>query len=76
MSLDIYLIKKGQVTYDEGKTFEDFEETVFDINTTHNLAEMASNCGLYPWTFAECLRMLPDGCLEINGHEFKTIIEI
>lgn len=26
-----------------------------------------------PWTFVECLRMLPDGCWEIKGGEFKII---
>lgn len=47
MSLYIYLTKKGKFTYDEGVTFEDHEENVFDINITHNLGKMAQECGLY-----------------------------
>lgn len=47
MSLNIYLTKKGKFTYDDGETFEDHQEEVFDINMTHNLGKMASECGLY-----------------------------
>lgn len=47
MSLDISLIKKGKVTYDEGKTFEEYQEEVFSENITHNLGTMADKAGLY-----------------------------
>jgi len=47
MSLSIYLTQKYQITYDEGKTFIDKEETLFDTNITHNLTTMADKAGIY-----------------------------
>lgn len=47
MGLSIYLINKGQVTFDGGKTFEDYQENVFESDITHNLASMADASGLY-----------------------------
>jgi len=47
MGLDVYLKRKYIVSYDEGKTFEDREETVFTSNITHNLNKMAMEAGIY-----------------------------
>ncbi len=47
MGLSIYLINKGQLTFDGGETFEDYQENVFDSGITHNLSSMADACGLY-----------------------------
>jgi len=47
MSLDVSLIRKYHVSYDNGKTLEEKEEEVFSANITHNLGEMADNAGIY-----------------------------
>ena len=47
MSLDVILLKKFHVTYDNGKTLEEKEERVFDANITHNLGLMADKAGIY-----------------------------
>ena len=47
MSLDVSLLKKFHVTYDNGKTLEEKEERVYDANITHNLGVMADKAGIY-----------------------------
>lgn len=47
MSLDVSLLKKFHVTYDNRKTLEEKEECVYDANITHNLGEMADKAGIY-----------------------------
>lgn len=47
MSLDVSLIRKFHVSYDNGKTLEEKEEELFDANITHNLVEMADKAGIY-----------------------------
>lgn len=47
MSLDITLTIHGKITYDNGLTYEDYSEDVFEKNITHNLTTMADECGLY-----------------------------
>lgn len=47
MSLDVYLIRKRWISYDEGKTNTEEEETVYDANITHNLGKMAGEAGIY-----------------------------
>ena len=47
MSLDVYLIRKRWISFDEGKTHTEDQETVFSANITHNLSEMAIHAGLY-----------------------------
>lgn len=47
MSLDVSLIRKRCLSYDEGKTYtEDYEE-VYSANITHNLGSMATEAGIY-----------------------------
>ncbi len=47
MSLDVSLMRKYHVSYDNGKTLEEKEEEVFDANITHNLGKMADEAGIY-----------------------------
>ncbi len=47
MSLSIYLTQKYHVSYDNGKTLTEKEDTVFDTNITHNLTTMADKAGIY-----------------------------
>jgi len=47
MSLDIYLIRKRHISYDDCKTFDIDYEDLFHSNITHNLNEMADEAGLY-----------------------------
>lgn len=47
MSLDIYLIRKKLVSYDEGKTHTKEDERVYWGNITHNLNKMAGESGIY-----------------------------
>ena len=47
MSLDVSLMRKYHVSYDNGKTMEEKEEEVFSANITHNLGEMADKAGIY-----------------------------
>ena len=47
MSLDVSLYRKLYLSYDEGKTYVDKEELVYDSNITHNLGEMADKAGIY-----------------------------
>ena len=46
MSLDITLIAKVRKTYDNINFVED-EETLYQVNITHNLTEMADKAGIY-----------------------------
>lgn len=47
MSLDVYLIRKMWISYDEGKTWDEGDEEVYSANITHNLSEMAEAAGIY-----------------------------
>jgi hypothetical protein len=47
MSLDVEIIRKYHVSYDEGKTLEPKEEEIYSSNITHNLGEMADKAGIY-----------------------------
>jgi len=47
MSLDVYLNRKRQISYDEGKTFVEDNEEVYWANITHNLGKMADEAGIY-----------------------------
>lgn len=47
MSLDITLYVNKIESYDDGDTFNEIEECVYDTNITHNLGKMASAVGLY-----------------------------
>jgi hypothetical protein len=47
MSLDVSLLNKFHVSYDNGKTLEETQERVYDANITHNLGEMADKAGIY-----------------------------
>jgi hypothetical protein len=47
MSLDVYLVRKKWVSYDELKTFTESTEEIFNSNITHNFAAMAEKAGLY-----------------------------
>lgn len=47
MSLNIDLIRKRWVSYDEGKTHTEENEAIYSTNITHNLGEMASKAGIY-----------------------------
>lgn len=47
MGLDIYLNRKVYLSYDEGKTYMEKEESVYSDNLTHNLNVMADIAGLY-----------------------------
>lgn len=47
MSLDISLMRKRWVSYDEGKTHIKDNEKVYEANVTHNLGNMAKAAGIY-----------------------------
>jgi len=47
MSLDVSLYRKLYLSYDEGKTYVEKEECVYDSNITHNLGKMADKAGIY-----------------------------
>lgn len=47
MSLDIYLSRQRQISYDNGETFTEDEEDLFNCNITHNLGAMAEEAGIY-----------------------------
>lgn len=47
MSLDVYLIRKKYLSYDEGKNYEEDNEEVYWANITHNLNKMADEAGIY-----------------------------
>jgi hypothetical protein len=47
MSLDVSLGRKKIVSYDEGKTFQDEYDYLYEANITHNMNIMAGEAGLY-----------------------------
>jgi hypothetical protein len=47
MSLDVNLIRKRYISYDEGKTYTEDQEEVYWANITHNLGKMAQQAGIY-----------------------------
>lgn len=47
MSLDVMLYRKLYLSYDEGKTYEESIECVYEANITHNLSQMAHQADLY-----------------------------
>ena len=48
MSLDVSLCVKRWTSYDEGKTWEEDEESVYSANITHNLGKMAEKLREFP----------------------------
>jgi len=40
-------MRKKLVSYDEGKTFSEESDEVYWANITHNLGNMAEECGIY-----------------------------
>jgi len=47
MSLDINVYRKRKISYDDGVTFIEDEEHIYDCNITHNLIEMAEEADIY-----------------------------
>jgi len=47
MSLDVYLVRKRYLSFDEGKTYTEEYEKVYCDNITHNLCDMADEAGIY-----------------------------
>jgi len=47
MSLDVCLMRKKWVSYDEGKTHTIEDEVIYSANITHNLGVMADKAGIY-----------------------------
>jgi len=47
MSLDVSLYRKLYLSSDEGKTYVEKDECVYDANITHNLGRMADEAGIY-----------------------------
>lgn len=47
MSLDVSLVRKKWISYDEGKSHEVELEELYTSNITHNLGEMATKAGIY-----------------------------
>jgi len=47
MSLDVYLNRKVYLSYDEGKTYTESTEQVYEANITHNLNKMAQEALIY-----------------------------
>ena len=47
MSLDVYLVCRKWVSYDEGKTHTEENEEIYWANITHNLGKMAGEAGIY-----------------------------
>lgn len=47
MSLDVSLVRKRWVSYDEGITHEEEKFEIYTSNITHNLSPMAGKAGIY-----------------------------
>lgn len=47
MGLSVSLSRKVYLSYDEGKTYIEQKEYVYDSNITHNLGNMAEKAGIY-----------------------------
>lgn len=47
MSLDVTLLRKRWISYDEGVTHIIDDEVVYEGNITHNLGKMATDAGIY-----------------------------
>lgn len=47
MSLDVYLVRKRHISYDDCKTFEVDYDVLCRFNITHNLGAMADKAGIY-----------------------------
>ena len=67
MSLDVQLIRKVHLSYDEGKTYIEKEEELYWANITHNLNKMAAEAGIYQALWR------PE---EINSTKAKNIIKL
>lgn len=67
MSLDVDLTRKFHISYDNGITWEEREESVYQSNITHNLGLMADKAGIYEALWR------PE---EINIYKAKDIIEL
>ena len=82
MSLDVYLTRRGTITWDDGTT-EPHSETLYTANITHNLGTMAEVAGIYKalWrpdeinadTAADIIPLLETGLhlLEVDPERFK-----
>jgi hypothetical protein len=74
MSLNVYLLRKKMVSYDEGKNYTEETETVYAANITHNLGEMANNAGIYEALWRP--HRLKDGYnISENDHEGELEFE-
>jgi len=49
MGLNVYLTRKSWLSYDQGKTYTEQEEDIYDANITHNLNKMAGEAEIYDW---------------------------
>jgi hypothetical protein len=68
MSLDVQLIRKVYLSYDEGKTYiEKEEEELYWANITHNLNKMAAEADIYQALWR------PE---EINSTKAKNIMKL
>jgi hypothetical protein len=67
MSLDLSLVRRKWVSYDECKTHTKEVEYVYNANITHNLGKMASEAGIYGALWR------PE---EINAKKAEDIIEL
>jgi hypothetical protein len=79
MGLHVDLIRKRWISYDEGKTYEEEDEVVYDANITHNLGEMASEAGIYEALWRPH-RLRPDYNIPESDHhaewEFEDSVTI
>lgn len=66
MSLDVHLERKKRVSFDEGKTYEEEVDEVYQANITHNLGKMASKAGLYEALWRP-YRLRPDYTKELEA---------
>ncbi|GGW83125.1 hypothetical protein [Salegentibacter mishustinae] len=67
MSLDVQLIRKVYLSYDEGKTYIEKEEELYWSNITHNLNKMAAKADIYQALWR------PE---EINSTKAKNIMKL
>jgi hypothetical protein len=74
MSLDVYLTRKKWVSYDNGKTHTEENETVYDANITHNLGKMADKAGIYEALWRPH-RLKPDYNIPEDDHKAEWAFE-
>jgi hypothetical protein len=80
MSLDVYLLRERQISYDDGTEPTKETEILYDANITHNLNVMAEKAGIYealwrPYQLKEDYN-IPEGdnVGEFNFEEENTVI--